>query len=389
MKFANHLFISYAWLDNERTEPQDPGWVDRFHASLNAYLSTSLGEKPVIWRDLKLRRNEVLTDEIAEQLPKSALLVSILSPRYFESPWCLKEIEEFCRIAEDQGGLVIDNKMRNVRVLLKPLEDELLEKLPGRLKDQLGYEFYAKRECGKTERLDPRFGDEVKAAFTRQISILADELAETINRLEAQENPKSKSRPPGPEGPPKPIVYLAECSWDRGDDREKIRAELHSTGYIVLPEPGTRLPQMEADYAAEVDRLLESCRLSIHIVGANGGTILNGPARQDAVQLQNEIAAQKSGGDRLSRLIWLPAASSAQPEQQTFIDDLRSKAELQRGADLIEDNLEALKNTLRLALKNWRNRFRRKRTKRRAIGPPSIWFASRPICRKQSSCENS
>lgn len=350
MKFANHLFISYAWLDNERTEPKDPGWVDRFHDSLKAYLSTSLGEKPIIWRDLTLRGNEALTEEISEQLPKTALLVSILSPRYFESPWCLKEIEEFCRIAEEQGGLVIDNKMRNVRVLLRPVDDELREKLPGRLKDQLGYRFYAEREGGKFERLDPRFGDEVKAAFTRQISILADELAETINRLEEQENSDSKSKPAEPEGPPKPVVYLAECSWDRGDDREKIRAELWGTGYTVLPEAGTRLPQMEADYAAEVDRLLDGCRLSIHMVGANGGAVLNGPGRIDAVQLQNEIAARKSDGGRLSRLIWLPATSSTQPEQQSFIDALRSKAELQRGADLIEDGIEGLKSGLRITL---------------------------------------
>jgi hypothetical protein len=87
------------------------------------------------------------------------------------------------------------------------------------------------------------------------------------------------------------------------------------------------------------------------VVGGNGGAVLNGPGRKDAVQLQNEIAAQKSKEGHLSRLIWLPAASSAQPEQQQFIEALRSNAELQRGGDLIEDNLEALKNTLRTTLK--------------------------------------
>ena len=29
MKFTNHLFISYAHIDNERAEENDPGWVDR------------------------------------------------------------------------------------------------------------------------------------------------------------------------------------------------------------------------------------------------------------------------------------------------------------------------------------------------------------------------
>src|SRR5205814_3062464 len=116
MRFSNHVFISYTWLDNARTEPKDPGWVDRFHNALKAYLGQSLGEKPVIWRDLKLSGNDILTDEITGQLSKSALLVSILSRRYFESSWCLKEIEDFCKVAETQGGLVVGNKMRNVRI---------------------------------------------------------------------------------------------------------------------------------------------------------------------------------------------------------------------------------------------------------------------------------
>jgi hypothetical protein len=108
---------------------------------------------------------------------------------------------------------------------------------------------------------------------------------------------------------------------------------------------------MEVEYVDEVGGLLDRCQLSIHVVGANGGMVLNGPGRKDSVQLQNEIAAQKSEERRLSRLIWLPTVSSGQPEQQSFIDALRSKKELQRGGDLIEDNLEGFKNILRMTLK--------------------------------------
>jgi hypothetical protein len=351
MKFTNHLFISYAHIDNEQTEENDPGWVDRFDKALKAYLGWAIGEKATIWRDLKLAGGDVFSEEIQSQLPKSAVLVSIVSPRYLKSEWCLKEVEEFCKVAETHGGLVIDNKMRVHRVMLMPLTADLCEKLPGKLKQQLGYPFYKEKEGGRFERLDPRFGDEFKAAFNRKVSEMALDLAEIIEKLEEEENPIPEPVPTEPAGPPKPVIYLAECSWDRGDDREKIRSELRATGYIVLPDQGIRLPDMEAEYGAEVERLLDRCRLSIHIVGANGGKILNGPGREDAVQLQNEIAARKSQAGRLSRLIWLPAISSAQPEQQNFIDALRSKAELQRGGDLIEDNLEGLKNALRTTLK--------------------------------------
>jgi hypothetical protein len=351
MKFANHLFISYAHLDNEKTADDDQGWVDRFHRSLKAFLTREIGQEAVIWRDAKLRGNDVFAEEIVSQFAKTALLVSILSPRYLKSEWCLKEIEEFCKVAETHGGLVIDNQMRVQRVMLKPLAAELREKLPGKLKEELGYPFYEEEEGGRFLTLDPRFGDKYKAAFNRRLALMANELAETIEKLREEEISALQPMLGESAGPPKPAIYLSECSWDRGDDREKIRAELRATGYTVLPDQGTRLPEMEVEYAAEVDRLLDHCRLSIHVVGANPGKILNGPERKDAVQLQNEIAARKSQVVRLSRLIWLPVASSEQPEQQSFIDALRSRAELQCGGDLIENNLEGLKNALRITLK--------------------------------------
>jgi hypothetical protein len=353
MKFANHVFISYARLDNEKTEEDEPGWVDRFHKSLRAFLSTAIGEQPVIWRDPQLKGNEVLTPEILEQLPKTAVLVSILSLRYLKSKWCVDEITEFSKVAELHGGLLIGNKMRIFHVMLMPFAAELREKLPGGLKNTLGYKFYEEEEGGRFLTLDPRFGDKYKAAFNRELATMANQLAEMILKLEEEGDPVPESTPAESAGPAKPVIYLAECSWDRGDDREKIRSELRATGYTVLPEQGMRLPEMEADYAVEVDRLLNSCHLSIHVVGANGGTVLNGPGRKDAVLFQNEIAARKTEEGRLTRLIWLPPAppETVQRDQQDFIDALRSKAELQRGADLIEDNLEGFKNTLRITLK--------------------------------------
>jgi hypothetical protein len=351
MKFANDLFISYAHLDNEKTADDDQGWVDRFHKALKAFLNRAIGQEAVIWRDAKLRGNDVFAEEIVSQFAKTALLVSILSPRYLKSEWCLKELEEFCKAAEGHGGLVIDNKMRVHRVMLVPLTAELREKLPGRLKEEIGYPFYEEKEEGRFLTLDPRFGDKYKAAFNREVSLMANELAEIIEKLTEDENPVAESVPAESASPPKPIVYLAECSWDRADDREKIRSELRATGYTVLPEHGVRLPDMEAEYVTEVDRLLDQSQLSIHVVGANGGKVLDGPGRKEVVQFQNAIAARKSEERCLSRLIWLPAVSSGQPEQQSFIDALRSTKELQRGGDLIEDNLEGFKNVLRVTVK--------------------------------------
>jgi hypothetical protein len=51
-------------------------------------------------------------------------------------------------VAEEHGGLVIDNKMRVHKVMLEPIAAEPLKKLPRVLKDGLGYLFYEEEEGG-------------------------------------------------------------------------------------------------------------------------------------------------------------------------------------------------------------------------------------------------
>src|SRR5690242_2674685 len=107
MKFRRHLFISYAHLDNQPVAENDVGWVSRFHASLDAILSMRLGRKAEIWRDERLQGNDVFAQEIISQFPETAALVAVVSPRYVQSEWCLREARSFCETAEQSGGLVV------------------------------------------------------------------------------------------------------------------------------------------------------------------------------------------------------------------------------------------------------------------------------------------
>ena len=103
-RFEKHLFISYAHMDNQPLTPEQQGWISRFHASLNVMLSMRLGRPAEIWRDQKLSGNDVFADEIVSQFPKTALLISVLTPRYLESDWCTREVEEFSKAVEHSGG---------------------------------------------------------------------------------------------------------------------------------------------------------------------------------------------------------------------------------------------------------------------------------------------
>jgi hypothetical protein len=344
MNFEKHLFVSYAHVDDLPTPGDDQGWVTRFYKYLETYLSQSIGEEARVWRDDRLRGNDIFANEIVKQFPKTAVLISILSPRYIESEWCLKEVTEFCKTAEVHGGLTVDDKARVLRVLLKRIPSERREQLPHILKDALGYEFFQGVEGGRELPLDPSFGS--GETYRRQIYFLAEDIADLISKLKQKEVGESVT-----EVASKPSVYLAECSYELRDDRDKIRGELRAHGYNVLPDQLARLPELELEYVAEVGRLLDECQVSVHIVGKFRGKVPDGPSSKSAVQLQNEIAAQKSGESGLHRVIWLPEdASSDQAEQQAFIGALQKVAGLQRGADLVTGDLESFKGAIHAAL---------------------------------------
>lgn len=143
-RFKKDLFISYAHIDNQPLTPEQKGWISRFHATLEALLSMRLGQAAKIWRDDKLQGNDVFADEIVDQFAQTAVLVSVLTPRYLNSDWCTREVREFCARAEQSGGLVVDNKARVFKVIKTPVDEQ--ESLPAAMKDLLGYEFFTVKD---------------------------------------------------------------------------------------------------------------------------------------------------------------------------------------------------------------------------------------------------
>jgi hypothetical protein len=101
-------------------------------------------------------RNDIFGKEILDQFPKTALLLSVVSPRYLDSEWCNREVAKFCDFALQTGGVIIDNKARVFKVIKTPVEAQ--ESLPPVMKEALGYDFFVLEE-GVPFELDPAFGD--------------------------------------------------------------------------------------------------------------------------------------------------------------------------------------------------------------------------------------
>ena len=374
MPFEHDLFISYAHIDNQPLTAEQQGWVTRFHATLAAQLSMRLGSVARIWRDDKLRGNDVFADEIVQQFGRTALLVSVLSPRYMASDWCKRELTAFCAEAVRSGGLAAGNKGRVFKVVKTPVDDQTT--LPPSVRDTKGYEFFT--DCdGAPLELDPAYGLKYAEGYFRMVGILSWELAQLLKTLQmpAQDaandpapatpaalsvagvptrpalSPALSPAPAVPADDRRPVVYLAECTADRRDVRSMLDAELKLHGVQVLPE--LALPRDdEAAYSAEVAGLLARCALSIHLVGAVYGAVPDGAGDKSVSVLQNELAAAQCHSGGLTRLIWLPdGTASVQPQQQAFIHRLLEDDDAQFGADLLTADVETLKAAMHAMLK--------------------------------------
>lgn len=343
MRFEKDLFISYAHIDNQPLTPEQKGWITRFHASLEALLSMRMGGKAQIWRDNKLKGNDVFADEIVDQFAQTAVLVSVLTPRYLNSDWCNKEVAAFCKSADQSGGMVVENKARIFKILKAPVDTQ--ESLPSVVKDVLGYEFFTFEDETPLE-LDPAYGEKFAQDYNRKVGKLAWDISQLLKKLETGTGHSGHDK----QNMAKPTVYLAQCSLDRREAREILEGDLRRHGYAVLPDQ--QLPQDEEDFVAAVERLLVRCRLAIHLVGDRYAAVPEGPSQKSVSVLENELAAKRSKSDALRRVIWLPEGTrSGQVQQQAFIEALHQDADAQFGADLITADFEVLKTSIHATLK--------------------------------------
>jgi len=356
MKFEKHAFISYAHIDNQPISNEDEGWISDFHSKLEAMVMMKLGENVSIWRDNKLRGVDIFSDEIIQQFPNTALLISVVTPRYLNSEWCTKEVQEFYKVASENLGIRIENKSRILKVIKTPVNRE---KLPQEISDSLGYEFYKLDENGRPKEFNKAYGDEYEQEFLKRIDDLAYDIQEIIHLLdEGQENALVSLEDAKLEvvNPDKKVkgIYVAQTGYDLNDARNQLVRELKDHGYSVYPD--SNLSIYADAFREEVKEYLDKCQLSVHLVGQSYGAIPDGPEQKSALEHQNELAAEKSREGGLSRIVWLPTITSVSDErQQQFVRQLNEDETAQYGADLIEGSAEQLKTAIFERIKKLEN----------------------------------
>jgi hypothetical protein len=191
MTFAQDVFISFTHIDNQSLNPNEDGWISAFHKALEIRLSQLRGKESRIWRDRKLQGNDYLDDAIFDTLTQAALLVSILSPRYLRSDWCMAELQRFCQAADGSGGLRVgDTKARLFKVIKTYLP---IEQHPREVADFLGYDFFEFDEAGRPQEFDRVYGPEQERKFYAKLNDLAYDIHQTLEILDAQSGPVPSS----------------------------------------------------------------------------------------------------------------------------------------------------------------------------------------------------
>ena len=333
--YEDDIFVSYAHNDNQALIEGQRGWIDIFHQALERKLQMHLGAKPSIWRDPRLQGNEYFADTLVEQIPKVAILISVLSPSYINSDWCRREMQMFSRIATDTGGMRLGNKARIFKVEKINVP---LDKHPVELQGMTGYQFYYVDD----HRIRELSADSSHAIeYWQRIDDVAQDIAALMQDMKARSSSTADVQVFQTPLAPGETIYLAETSFDLSPQRDNIKRELQERGHVVIPD--RPLPLNGPALEEAVRHYLDTSKLSVHLIGANYGVIPEA-ADRSVVCMQNDLAAERSKGNAFARLIWLPEGLETREERQRqFIEYLKFDTTAQQGADVLQTSIEELK----------------------------------------------
>ena len=328
------IFLSYAHDDNRVPSDEFTGWVDFFDRTL----SIELLERALdceLWRDRRdLDPMAFFDDEILNAVRKSEILVAVISPRYVERNYCLRELAIF--VESHSNGAVDLGAQPILKVVKRYLPDE---RQPTEIQGKTGVAFF---------RIDQEQGEEVP--FYEGFGNYQDlEYWRVIRRIGASiENQLTSTPEPAPAVPAKAeTLYLAMTSSDLAGKWYDLREEFKSNGYRVIPDQHA-LPTEAGEATRAIEAGLDDACLSVHLIGETAGFKPDG-ADAPIVQKQFEIAARRQAENpRLKRLVWLPkSVRSEKPKHDAFIAKLRQYTELTDGDEVLNgDSFEDLKTVV-------------------------------------------
>ena len=347
--FDEDVFISYAHNDDDVYAQEPWGWVTRLHQDLEQRVRNYVGSDIRFWRDCEIRNNEDFTNKIFRRLAKTATLLSVLSPSFLQREWCRRELDAFTGNADSQAAVLVDEeKSRIFKVEKMPVDRDAL---PPAMQGTKTYRFYEPdpSQPKRLHELRPLLGGEYYRRYFEEMDELAKDIAALLKDMARGMAAAADQAQPG-----RVTVYVAETTSDLDDKGSELRRDLKDRGYLVLPSGD--LPYRANAYKEKVRDCLRQAVLSVHLVGADYGFVPEGETKSN-VWLQHDLAMERGADPSFQRLIWMPGDVRSQDQRQgEFNTHLQEDAGVQKGADLLNGNLEELKTVIHEKLADIRKR---------------------------------
>jgi hypothetical protein len=228
--FEYDIFISYAHVDNSTLPGGQKGWIEQFYVHLKQLLDRRYGRMDMVkiwWDDKKLDGTKLFDASIRSGIEKAAIMICIDSPGYQKSPYCLQELDLFCKKTKnDPVGIKIGDTSRVVHVLLNNIH---YEEWPDAFSGTTGFPFH-----DATEKDD--FGDPLEPQskkFQKQMQDFRDAIWNLITDFQESQ---TAPLPGGAEAKDNSrfTIFLGEVADTLRTQRKRTIVELEKEGYNVI-----------------------------------------------------------------------------------------------------------------------------------------------------------
>lgn len=305
------VFISYAHADDEPLFGAEAGWVTTFVDELKKLLRRMLGGNGAsVWMDHQLAANEQVTGTLIDSVGRSRTLVIFMSPGYFQSAWCQKELGNFL-----DRNISVKNKESVFIVELDLTERETWHP---RLQELTPIRFWREGRDHVPQLLGvpaPKLDQD--DPYWLNLNKLAHFIAEYLKTHSEPVKPEEKdtininsdTQPGGtlsvqPSTGSKKIVWIAEPTDDLIDQWEALAEAIRQAGADLRPLGYDTYPlSTEAEFLASLNADLHSAHLFVQLLGQSKG---RHPKDSSAsfTALQSSAASDFSRQQECSFLQW-------------------------------------------------------------------------------------
>lgn len=342
---CSDVLISCAQLDDQPSPPSGEGWVSKLQRNLKVKVEQLTGE-PVNIQCAPLPPGAAVVDDtVLDGMAAARTMLTVVSPPFLKSGGCQAGIQHYKNSISnsDLGDAAIRSKL--FKIVKTPVgEADVDPEVADTFRQLLGFDFFdVDSETGRIREFDDSYGAVAAQRYYERVYDVAFEICQGFEQQKALKD----SNVAGAQSTPSHIsktVFLAETTSELREHRDRLRRELLEQGHRVLPDQS--LPMVKEELESVVHAYMSQCSFAIHMVGNSFGMVPEDTS-DSVVVLQNIVASQFCADQPLQRMIWMPRDLSPSDERQAaFVESLNKDPDAQRGAEVIRDSFENLKQLL-------------------------------------------